>query len=384
MKPTKVLLLDQGGHAVLAIEALLAKPDCQLVSVASVDAALAALREGGFALVLVRASLTAGAELSLPGRIREDDRIALLPVLFILDDDASPAQFAEAYRCGAADVMPAAACAVKIRHAVKVFADIHAERQQQADIAAALDQALKVNELCAVMLAYDLRNPLTAVLAAAELLQRNPAPAVVEATAQRLRSSGRRMQAMVERLLYVARARAGTLQLHFEAVDLPALARDIAGEFADAADVGRIRLQYSEALTVNADAGALGQILSNLIANALRHGAAGGGVEVLLDDCGADQVGIRVRNLGSLPDELKEGGRWAQPMLPGGSGAGLGLYIVHQLVMLHGGSVEVSSEAGADTCITVRLPRRMSAAGDSPTRPAVALSEFSDGAFGSN
>ncbi len=382
--PTQVLLLDQRARAAAAIDSLVSRPDCQLIVVDSVDAALAALRQGGFALVLVRAPLADGSEVDLPGRIREDGRIALLPVLFIVDDEASPAQIDQAYRCGAADVMRASACAVKISHKVSVFAAIHDERQRLAAAAAALDQALKVNELCAAMLAHDLRNPLTAVLAAAELLQRNPTPEVAEATARRLRSAGRRMQVMVDRLLYVARARAGTLELQVETVDLRALVQSIVDEFADAVGADRIRLAFSGVLKVVADAGAIGQILSNLIGNALRHGAAGGCVEVLLDGSVATQVRITIRNSGSLPDELKEGERWAQPMLQGGSGAGLGLYIVHQLVMLHHGSVEVSSDASADTCISVLLPRDLPASGAPAPGAVLSLSESSDGAFGPN
>lgn len=357
MTRARILVLDESPSQALAFAALREHPQRELVRVRSVDAALDALAESPCALVLARAASAEAGGFALARRLRADGHTQPVAVLLVLPDPADSALVAKAWRSGAADIVCESMCAAALEHKIEMFVGFHEERQRLVELAASLDQALKVNELCAAMLAHDLRNPLTAVLTAAELLQRELPPAAVHSTALRLRSAGRRMQAMVERLLYVAQVRAGTLRMRFEALDLAALAADIADEFTDS-DTARVRFELRGSAAVQADAGAIGQVLSNLIGNALRHGERDGEVQLRIDGEDADFLRVRVANPGSLPEDLRRAMGTAQPILHDGAGAGLGLYIVHQLVSLHCGSVDVDSDAAAGTAVTVTLPRR--------------------------
>lgn len=362
----RILFFDQDGLCPAQLAARLAHTNHELSVAHSLEAALVALREGSYALALTSAADPQADAFTLAAQAHADTRIAPLVILVVLPDDASAALTVQAYRSGATDVVPASLCELALEHKLKVFSGFDDERQHLAELAASLDQALKVNELCAAMLAHDLRNPITAVLAAAEILQRAPQPEVVSATAQRLGNSGRRMQAMVDRLLYVARMRAGTLRMRFGAFDLAALVRDIVDEFTDASAQGRISLAIRGDTELEADGGALGHVLSNLLGNALRYGERDGAVHIDVDGDAAEFVRLRVANAGALSAEVRRNMCAAQPILHGGAGAGagLGLYIVHQLVTLHGGSVEIDSDATTGTAITVTIPRRAATAAD--------------------
>ena len=107
------------------------------------------------------------------------------------------------------------------------------------------------------------------------------------------------------------------------------------------------------------------QVLSNLLGNALQHGAAGGAVELSISSDGAEIV-LSVRSQGTpispdvLPtifDPLVRGTSMnAQPERRAGS-VGLGLYIAHEIVTSHGGTIDVQSSAESGTVFTIRMPR---------------------------
>jgi signal transduction histidine kinase len=103
--------------------------------------------------------------------------------------------------------------------------------------------------------------------------------------------------------------------------------------------------------------------VSNLIGNALQHRTfPGSSVQIRLDGTDPEQVILDVWNAGTMPDELRpvlfeplrtSAGR----KLAGSSGLGLGLYITHQIVTAHKGSIDVESSENAGTRFVVRIPR---------------------------
>ena len=94
------------------------------------------------------------------------------------------------------------------------------------------------------------------------------------------------------------------------------------------------------------DGARLAQVLSNLLGNALKHGD-GGSVQVELDGTRHGEVGVRMRNEGSIPAEMLPHLFDLHSLIARkrarGDGLGLGLYIVRQLVEAHGGTVTVSN-----------------------------------------
>lgn len=237
-------------------------------------------------------------------------------------------------------------------------------------VVAELEQTLHYNELFAGVLAHDLRNPLGAMLTAAQLLLMRQA-GEGDRTAKplsRILSSGQRMSRMIDQLLDVTRARSGggmviapreanLADLCSQAVEelelvYPdrAICCEITGDLAGAWDPDRVL-----------------QIISNLLANAAQHAAPGSGVDIRIDGARPDAVVLEVRNRGAIPASLLpllfDPFRGARHRRDHSRGLGLGLFIVKELVRSHGGTVEVASSEEAGTVFTVQLPRRSSRAG---------------------
>src|SRR5690606_32813101 len=108
------------------------------------------------------------------------------------------------------------------------------------------------------------------------------------------------------------------------------------------------------------DSSRLGQVLSNLLANALKHGLPTENVHLELNGAAPDVVTVRVSNAGHIPPAALP--RVFEPFVSGRSraatdGLGLGLYIVRQLAEAHGGTVAVKSEPHSGTCFELVLPR---------------------------
>jgi signal transduction histidine kinase len=153
--------------------------------------------------------------------------------------------------------------------------------------------------------------------------------------------------------------------------DLVPLVRRAVAELAAVHPAREIRLAAPDAVPVAADPDRLGQVLSNLVGNALQHSPPDARVSVEVDEI-AGAVEIDVHNEGP-PIRAELLGEIFEPFRRGGAGEGgslgLGLFIVREVVRAHGGEVTVRSTAGSGTTFTVRLPASGAAAqGASPQR----------------
>jgi sigma-B regulation protein RsbU (phosphoserine phosphatase) len=141
-------------------------------------------------------------------------------------------------------------------------------------------------------------------------------------------------------------------------VEIEALIRQVVAELTSSHPDQEIVVNCDAGLSVRCDPGRMGQVLSNLIGNALTHGAAGQPV-VVRCHAEAGQLLLSVANGGNPIPEAARASLF-QPFVRGragtkGEGLGLGLYITAQIAAAHGGTVRVDSSA-AETCFTVILP----------------------------
>ena len=235
---------------------------------------------------------------------------------------------------------------------------LDSERERSATEAALLDEraTAELREQFIAVLGHDLRNPLAAVGATAELLTRRDDPGLVS-LGTRLRTTTKRMSRLIDDVLDFARGGLGVTL---------APARDIADALADivaelrTANPGRVVLEHIEInRSIDCNRGRVQQLLSNLLANALHHGAPD--KPVLVDACvEADDLVISVSNSG-YPIVLEDLQKvfepyWRPATSQPGGGLGLGLYICSQIVKDHGGLLSVSSSAEAGTCFVARIP----------------------------
>jgi signal transduction histidine kinase len=181
---------------------------------------------------------------------------------------------------------------------------------------------------------------------------------------KRILTSSGRMDSIVKGLLDYARARAGALvRLERELADLAALTARVVEDQEVVFPSRVIKQDVTGNTTGQWDPARLEQIVTNLISNALRHGAPETPVVVQIDGSATDAVEMAVHNHGPIipPDLLAH---IFEPFQigprPEGTprrSIGLGLFIVKEFVTAHGGSVGVESKADAGTRFTVRLPR---------------------------
>lgn len=231
--------------------------------------------------------------------------------------------------------------------------------------AAYAEQVNRSRDIFLAILGHDLRAPLQAVTMSSEMLLRK---AKLDTDAQAyvasIKSSARHMAAMVSDLLELVRCRLGSsLPIEPAPMDLAAAAKAA----LDEADAGQPDCHSH--LIVEGDTHGiwdrtrLGQLLQNLVGNALQHGA--NRHPVTLSIMGEkDQVRLTMHNHGApipadaLPTIFDPLVRSASEELAGPSTSlGLGLFIVKQVVDAHQGTIEVSSSEAEGTTFSVVLPR---------------------------
>jgi two-component system, sensor histidine kinase and response regulator len=242
-----------------------------------------------------------------------------------------------------------------------VFFQLYRQKRQLARQLEELTTTLRLNELFTAVLGHDLRNPLSAILNSATLLERVSKEDVVRQSAARMLSSGRRMSRMIDDMLDLTRARlGGGIPLRPKEIDFGQLAQRVIQEQQVAFPEGRFETCQQGRLSVHGDPDRLAQVTSNLLGNALEHGESQDPVEVGLDGARADVVTLTVTNTGVIPGDvlphLFDPFRGGQRSFGRGDGLGLGLYIVQQIVRAHGGRVDVKTDERRTTFV-VEIPR---------------------------
>lgn len=246
----------------------------------------------------------------------------------------------------------------------KVTRDL-SERRRVRD----LEEESKRLQNFLALLGHELRNPLAPIANAAELLRRTNKGANVERMATVIQRQVDQMTRLVNDLLDVGRVANGKIQLERKPVELlPVIDEAIeASRPAAKAKEQSVSVEAAADLWVFGDRARLIQIVSNLLANAVKFTPVKGHVwvELTASSQDGDSVEIRVRDDGPgiAPDMLSrvfnlfEQG--AQDLNRPESGLGLGLALVRQLVELHGGEVEARSRGvpGEGSEFVVRLPR---------------------------
>ena len=217
-----------------------------------------------------------------------------------------------------------------------------------------------VREQFLAVLGHDLRNPLASIEAGMHLLRRTRLEDKALRTIALVQGSTLRMAKLIDNLLDFARGRLGGglgLERHAAEHLAPALMQVI--EELRAISPERV-IETGFALTepVDCDQGRIGQLFSNLLGNALTHGAADRPIRVRAATAGG-MFELSVANGGDpIPDVALA--HLFQPFFrgavrPSQQGLGLGLYIASEIARAHGGTLDVASTAD-ETRFTFRMP----------------------------
>jgi len=238
--------------------------------------------------------------------------------------------------------------------------------QAHAQMLAAQEASRAKTEFLARM-SHELRTPLNAVLGFAQLLgdDAEPLAPVQQRHLRLLREGAEHLQALVSDVIDVASIEAGRLEITLRPVPLAEVIESSLAMCAAAAAATGVRLESKlpagGALRATADATRLRQVLANLVSNGIKYNHPGGQVAVSasadgevvrleVDDDGLGMTDDQQQQLFTPYNRLgREGGTVR--------GTGIGLVLVRQLVALMNGRIEVRSEAGRGTRVTIELQR---------------------------
>lgn len=231
------------------------------------------------------------------------------------------------------------------------------------------DEVARSRDTFLAILGHDLRSPLAAI-ANSSLYLRSPGllpPGAPLDAAKRIDRSSAKMSAMIRDLLEYTRTRLGrAIPISPETVSMEQICALAFDEIRAAHPERIFRLETSGELHGEFDSERLQQVLSNLLSNAVQHGAKR--QPITLSAHGeADRITVQVKNYGRrIPaDQLHvifnplvqiPSGRVEEDSTPSTS-LGLGLYIAHEIVTMHGGTMVAESSDDGGTVFSARLPR---------------------------
>jgi signal transduction histidine kinase len=221
-------------------------------------------------------------------------------------------------------------------------------------------------EMFLAILGHDLRSPLGAVALSSQfMLDTGDLKEPLFTLTTGIVRSAKRMNRMVGDLLEFTRSRLGSsVPIVREEMNLANEAANAVAELSSAHPNRVIQLDTSGDLRGNWDCARIGQLLANLLGNAIQHGSADTTIVMTIQGA-RDEIVLRVHNYGpaipaaSIPGLFRPFKRLQSGETPSSSSTsfGLGLYIAERVVAAHGGRIDVTSADDAGTAFTVHLPR---------------------------
>jgi len=289
----------------------------------------------------------------------------------IIFPEESRAAAVEQYHAVFADLNPPPSYESRVQHAdgserfVEARADfITRDGERVAMISAIRDiterkRAERMQQDFIAMASHDLLTPVTVLRARAQLLQRRQT--YDEASVASILEQASRMERLITDLRELVRVEGGRLALRRGPVDLGEIVHEALTRARAEQPQHTLRVEAPAFPIIGSwDRDRLGQVLDNLIGNAIKYSPDGGEIAIRVDatdDVG--QVRIEDHGIGIAADVLPRlFERFYQGQEPGVStGLGLGLYIARMLVEAHGGRIWAESEPGHGSTFVISLPR---------------------------
>jgi signal transduction histidine kinase len=365
VKPLRLLLVeDNPGDARLLQEELkeVASARFEVRHVTRMAEALAAVSEPGLDVVLLDLSLPDGHGLSNIERVVQAAPMLPLVVLTGTDDEQLAMR---AMHAGAQDYLVKGQASGPLLVRALRYAIERKRAEEGLKREEAARQTALFREQFLGILGHDLRNPLQAISGNAALLLRYGGLSEPQRKAvNRISISSDRMARMISDILDFTRTRLGggyTLQRTW--MNVHEVLKQVVEELEVAHPQKRFELSVAGTGWGEWDADRIAQAASNLVGNAVQYSPEGSAVRVLARD-EDDGVRVEIHNPGTpipaerLPHIFDPFVRGQQGSGSGSrSGLGLGLYITHEIVKAHGGSLQVRSTEAEGTCFWLKLPR---------------------------
>jgi signal transduction histidine kinase len=372
MNSVTFLLVDDLKENLLSLEALLRRDDLVLLKARSGDQALEFLLQHDVALALIDVQMPGLNGYELAELMRGNERTRRIPIIFVTAGTTDSQHRFRGYEAGAVDFIQKPIEPDILRSKAGVFFELYRQRQQiaaQRDELATQAEALKEadrrkDEFLAT-LAHELRNPLAPLRHGLDILRRNPdgngAAGIMGTMDRQLLHLVR----LIDDLLDVSRVSQGKITLRKEtiaAADVINAAVEVSRPAIDAAGHTLAIDIPSDPLWLDADFTRLSQVVGNLLNNAAKYTPDGGRIRISARAEGYFAV-IRVSDNGiGIPAEKQAEvfqlfAQVENHLDRAKGGLGIGLALVKQLVVMHGGTVDAESAgAGKGSVFSIRMP----------------------------
>ncbi len=414
--PVKILAVDDVESNLAALEALLGDPAWTVVRASSGRAALEAMRNEQFSLVLLDVQMPEMDGFDTAAAIRAEEQSGAssgpVPIMFLTAFDATQEKLAKAYAVGASELLQkpidGAALRAKVRTIAELWRRIEDVRRQteknhqeqliaervrwethrrveqetetlrrhaanQESVAASehrarveAEETSRLKDDFLATLSHELRTPLNAILGWTALLRKRQFEAgTVQRAVDVIERNAKAQAKLIDDMLDISRIVAGKLRLERQPVALPRLIERVVESFRPAAEQKglAVDLKVDQNLpTVSGDPDRLQQVVANLISNAVKFTPNGGHVDVRLAQQGDaavlevadDGIGIPADFLPHAFDRFRQ--RDGTPTRAHG-GLGIGLALARQLAELHGATLDVASAGpGRGAVFTLSVP----------------------------
>ena len=362
LRKVSCLVVDDVPENIVALRALLQSDDVDVLTAQSGAEALEILLRDDIALAILDVQMPEMNGFELAELMRGTERTRDIPIFFVTAGARDQERLFRGYEAGAVDFIYKPIEPDILRNKANVFFQMHRQKLQLAWELRERTEALRLSEMFMAVLGHDLRNPLGAIMASAEVVDMTSRDDNVKLFSGRILSSATRMTRMIEDLLDLTRARvAGGIPIRPQAMDLQPMLDRVMSELRTIYPKRAIEVSTRGELRGVWDGERLAQVISNLVTNALQHGAQDKPVSVEVDGTDAREVTLCVRNGGNIPEHrraaLFDPFHDVSRMAESRNGLGLGLYIVREIVLAHGGSVDVHADRTEETAFWVQLPR---------------------------
>ena len=389
LTPVHFLLVDDLEENLLALEALLRRPDLVLLQARSGNEALELLLRYEVALALVDVQMPVMDGFELAELMRGTDRTRRVPIIFLTAGHSDSQRRFRGYEAGAVDFLQKPIEPDILRSKSDVFFELFRQRQEVArqrdDLkmaaeqitqllqeserqSAALREADQRKDEFLAMLAHELRNPLAPIRTAVDLIRYLPVEnEELNSACEIISRQVFHMVRLIDDLLDVARIARGKIELQFGPCDLAQVAKRTSEDFRKTLESKGLTLNVEipdQPLIVEGDSVRLAQIVGNLLHNAGKFTPAGGTVTVrtasshdhndalvAVEDTG---VGMQSELISRLFEPFYQANQSLDRKL---GGLGLGLALAKGMIELHDGSIVATSRGpGQGSTFTLRLP----------------------------
>jgi len=255
---------------------------------------------------------------------------------------------------------------------VGVFNDITEQKLADENLREALVNAEQANQAKTDFLAsmsHELRTPLNAIIGFSEFIYEETLGAIENEKYQEyigdIHNSGHHLLHLINDVLDLSKIEAGQLSLYESEVNIDELLNYCLRMIKGRKEAATISFEYqppNEPIMVRGDERVLKQIVLNPLANAVKYNDVGGSITVSIDHNSDLGVSIVVRDNGvgiapeHIPVVLEPFGQARTNAHISHEGTGLGLSLSRQLIELHGGTLDLESEIGMGTVVTIKLP----------------------------